>query len=193
MTTCNKSPIDINFLNVVGYASRLSIFMLPTIVAPIFQTIDKEKYLMPPFRIKDGYLHGAVEVNEREAFELDAKGDVTLINKTFCAKNNFHLWIDQHFQVNYEYNQQVINTMEEISNKNFKMALRCFADKDFKEAERLVNIARNANPLTRGPLELKAAIRIINGNYEGAQTMKLLWENIDDDFDQRVNNIINGN
>lgn len=168
-------PMEIGALSVVGYATKLSDEMLPTVVTPVFRvTDDGDRYLMPPFRIRDGRVHGACIVGSGECENLAAREEITLLDAPVEARDRHELWIDHERRARYEPAAQVADNLRKLAKGALQDAERCLSKRELERADRLASVARSADPLIVESLAIKAAIRRHKGDHAAAETMEEL-------------------
>ena len=65
------APLNVNELDIVGYANVLKENMLPTVVPPVFRLkADPQRAFVPPYSFNAGFLCDATEVPQSELLEL---------------------------------------------------------------------------------------------------------------------------
>jgi len=174
-----SEPLRIEVLEVVGYATKLTEHMVPTIVAPVFRFRDApERVVFPPFRIYQGEVHGATIGDRSELEDFARCGEVVLLETPLAAQPCFELWVDDSFTVHYEDQEQVDLSLSGIARQAVEGALDALRRGDLDEADRLASRAMSANERRFEPLAIKAAIRRRQGNDTGVKVMARLADQL---------------
>jgi hypothetical protein len=166
------APLNVNDLEIVGYANNLKETMLPTVVPPVFVLrADRQRAFVPPYSLHAGLLCDSTELPRSELDELAASGKITLFDREFPAERGFELWIDQQFQPRYEPLYEARHRLDRIAQDAIAKAEEALRGGDVTGAERFSSIAISADDRKVEPLAIKAAIRRSNRNAAGERVM----------------------
>ncbi len=166
------APLNVNELEIVGYANVLKENMLPTVVPPVFQLkSDPQRVFVPPYWFNAGLLCGATEVTRSELDQLKDSIQITLFERAFPAERGFELWIGESFDLHYEPLSEAENNLDTICTSAIAKAVEALRAGDLAEAERFSSVAISANDRRPESLAIKAAIRRLNGNLGGERLM----------------------
>lgn len=169
----------IEALDVIGYATRLSAAMLPTVVTPVFAARDTpDVVVFPPFIIYQGRVREASVSNRCEFDGLAARGELTVIDEPFAAQDGHELWVDQAHIARYGPVGDVDATLSEIAREHIQAAESALTAGNLQEALRLAGIAGCADGRRYQPLAIKAAIRLTEGNAAAVKVMSRLAEGL---------------
>jgi len=158
-------------LVVVGYATKLSTTMVPTIVTPIFRLKhDEDQYLMPPFKIYEGRVHGGWIISHEECKKLSEREEITILEPILIqARDRHDLWIDDRHRPHYEPVAEVAHNLRMLAKESLIEAEKLLFKNELDEAERKASAARSADPQLVDSLAIKAAIRRHKGEIEAAE------------------------
>ena len=166
------SPLNVNDLEIVGYADVLKENMLPSVVPPVFRLkADPQRAFVPPYSLHAGLLFDATEVLQPELLELRDSREITLFDQPFPAARGFELWVDQSFEQHYEPLYEARHNLDTICLGAIAKAEEALRAGDIAGAERLSSVAVSANDRRPESLAIKAAIRRLNKNPGGEGLM----------------------
>ena len=164
--------IAIESLLVIGYATSLSDEMLPTVVTPVFQvSSDADRTLVPPFRIRDGKVHGACVVGQREREDLARREEITLLDTAVAALDRHELWIDSDRIAHYEPKDRARAELRRLAKAALDEGERLLEKRELERADRLASAARAADPSLVESMAMKAAIRRWRGEHVAVETI----------------------
>ena len=164
--------IQLEGLQIIGYADDLPDTMLPSVVPPVFQSkAEPNRIFLPPYHMNRGFLWDATEVSHAELEELKDDGEVTLFDTRYDARRDYELWIDQCLQPNYQPQVEATENLLRIADNHIARAEAALKMSDLNEADRLSGVAAAADDRKLEPFAIKAAIRRFEGNRTGVQLM----------------------
>ena len=140
-------PIQIDGLEIIGYADALTATMVPSIVPPVFRSkqLPRSVYL-PPYHMNDGFLFNASVVSQSELDDLGRSEEITLFpTQPINAQRDFDLWLDQDFQSHYEPRLAAAEALRKIAEDHIAKAGAALKRGALTEADRLSGIAVSAN------------------------------------------------
>lgn len=161
---------SIDTLEVVGYADVLAQNHAPSIVPPIFRRKGSEdRFLLPPFSIKEDMVCGATISNQKEFDFLIQSGRITgFTTDPPSGRPHFTLWVDEHMQPHYESDVRAEKKLKALSIKYSNEAKTCIERGDIGQAEEFCNKAISANGNNVSPWAIKAGILVAQGQQDKA-------------------------
>jgi len=152
--------IQLEALEIVGYADQLTSEALPSLVTPVFRLkSNPERFLFPPFRLDAQCVYNGTWDGLGRWDSLVKTGNMTPFESPIPAEHDCQLWIDEHNQPQYSTRSQAHADLEAISNARVEQAKQAFMSGDLNGAERLATQAFNADDRSTEALVVKGAIR----------------------------------
>jgi hypothetical protein len=154
------SPVPINELEIIGYATALKETMLPSVVPPVFRfKANPSRAFLPPYAFHGDQLWNAVEVGLPELQSLAEGGEITVFTDGFPAQVGFELWVDPSFQRHYQPRSQAHDALRAIAWDQIKKAEEALQRNAFADAERYCGVALSADDRLVEPLAIRASIQ----------------------------------
>ena len=170
---------DIQNLQIIGYATVLKETMLPTVVPPIFQSLDGQgRVYLPPYSFQGNFLCNAAEVAHEEVVALSEAGEVTLFSAPKATMQDGELWIGPDFAPHYEPRADADKKLLAIAREHIALAEAALQEGRLADADRCAGIALSADDRLFEPLALKAAIRKTKGDPTGVRLMESIAERL---------------
>jgi hypothetical protein len=152
--------IQLEVLEIVGYADQLTPEALPSLVTPVFRLkSNPERFLFPPFRLDAQYVYNGTWDGPGRWDSLVKTGNMTSFESPISAKHDFQLWIDEQNRPQYSPRAQAHADLEAISNARVEQAKQALMSGDLNGAEQLATQAFNADDRSTEALVVKGAIR----------------------------------
>lgn len=171
MTT---QPIQLNDLDVIGYADVLPEGKGPAVVPPVFQhRTEPARCFAPPFRVAGNWLIEPQCIAINELRDLEADESVTL-PKDFKhpARPDYQLWVDENGAVRYEPSSEARRNQNRIHLAHLGAAVSALHEGRIEEARRLAGVALAANDRAVEPRALIAALHALRGETVQARFMR---------------------
>jgi hypothetical protein len=166
-------PRQIIDLEIMGYATVLKDTMLPSRVPPVFRVKSNPAcILFPPFHFGDGCVWNSTEGNLEEVKRLLEREEITILQTSIPAKQDYELWVDLEMMPHYEPRFQVRKALAKIAQESIAAANKALVSRDFKEANRLAGIALSADDHLLEPLVVKSVICHQTGDNKGANVLR---------------------
>jgi len=162
----------IETLEVIGYATRLTEHMVPTIVPPIFHLkSDPDRVVYPPFQIYQGCVKEAMEIPREELAALEDRGELVLLPEPLAARDGFELWVDENMEAHYQDQLEVTEGLVLVFQRAVEAARLALERGNLEEADQLASRALSANDCHVEPYAIKAAINRHQGSEAAVKVM----------------------
>lgn len=178
-----EQPWKITELEIIGYADVLSASMRPSVVPPVFRSVqDKQIVLVPPYELHEESVAGATRIPMSEAHQLSDRNEITLLQSPIPAVEGYELWVDPAGVLRY----QLLETARGIRGAWADEAIqRAVAelerpDADIQMVEQAAEEAIRCDQSRPAPYAIKAAVRRWQRNPVGMQLMQEMGYSICD-------------
>jgi len=165
--------MDLDDLEIVGYAEVLNERLVPHVVPPIYRRRDdRGKLLFPPFRLAGDVVVGGMAGTREDLSHFIADGRATDIDPPIRAQADHELWIDQGMRPRYEPFDAADGHLREIATGALNRARQLLIKKDLAGAEREADMAMAADDRLADPFALKAAVAKLRGRDDDVESLR---------------------
>jgi len=165
--------MNLDNLDIVGYAELLDKTLVPHVVPPIYRLRDDpDKLLFPPFHLAGPEVIGAAVGSQAQMDQFVSEGRTTRLDQPIAALADHELWIDQEMQPRYESFYVAKKMLRAIAEDKAGQARRLLLQGDHQKAEEAANTALGADDRLVAPFVIKAAIALQRGEKEDAESLK---------------------
>ena len=179
-----KQSIQLDHLEIIGYADSLTAHVLPQAVPAVYRVKGEERLLiMPP------YEQLAEEINcddfsTPDDFQAALADDrATEIPYPITAKHSHQLWVDEDFIVQYNAKTSVDARLRELAKEYAKQAKLAITDHELDNALFFSQRAVSANELCLDAILTKALVHRLRGDETHVSILAEIAEDIAPDVD----------
>jgi hypothetical protein len=155
----NKQPVQLDELDIIGYAEALDDGKGPAVVPPVFRDPQHpDQCFVPPFRIAENWLIDPQCLSLAEVKDLAADERITLLpGPSLPAQPGHRLWVDLEGQVHYEPAPEATRSLRKICNEHLNAATAALRQGEIDRADEEAGIALAADDTKLEPNALVAA------------------------------------
>jgi hypothetical protein len=169
-----EQPVDLEQLEIIGYAEVLPDGKGPAVVPPVFRDrTDFSRCFVPPFRISGRWLLDPQLVSFAEVQELEKSGRLTLpAGFQRPARRDCLLWVGLDGTVNYESATDARRKLRNLYREHLDAATAALRKGDIEAAERQAGTALAADDQAVEPDALIAACHALRGEEKHVAFMQ---------------------
>jgi hypothetical protein len=170
-----NQPLQLDLLEIVGYADALPEGKGPAVVPPVFRNpADPDHCFVPPFRIGEDRLIGPQCVSWAQIHDLVREGTITLFPEALRrpAQPGYRLWVDAAGQVHYERASEATKHLRNLFREHIDAASVALGQGRLDEAEDKAGIALAADATKLEPRAFLAACHALRGEPKHVLVMK---------------------
>ncbi len=169
-----EQPVDLEQLEIIGYAEVLPDGKGPAVVPPVFRDrTDPTRCFVPPFRLSGRWLLDPQLVSFAEVEELAKAGRLTLpAGFQRPARPDWLLWVGLDGAVDYERATDAKRKLRNLYREHLDTATAALRKGDIEAAERHAGIALAADDQAVEPDALIAACHALRGEEKHVAFMQ---------------------
>ena len=174
-----RLEIDLNALEIIGYADRLVEAFVPQNVPPIFRLKeDPDRIIMPPFRTESHKIVYSTDGFQSDLDQAVRRGQATRLDQVIDTQPDHRLWIDESFQAHYEPADTVVETLQQLAKDRVGEALEALAEGRLGKAERLAQTAISADDTCFNAILIKGLVHQLRGDHDSVELLVEIAESM---------------